>query len=260
MKLYAERRSRALRQVGWDVLTVGWIAAWVWLGLHVHSQVSGSQDGARNIERSGGDLARHLHNAAQILSHTPLIGGKVRKPIDKSADAATSLQHAGGQLADNLGKLGAAIGFEVALVPVLVAVFGWLFLRVGYARRAGRATVLARQPGGADLLALDALTRLPAGLLADVDPRPVEKWRAGDEETITALADTYLGHLGLKPTRPTAPDDPRTDRPTNAPDDPRTDRPTNAPDDPRTDRPTNAPTGSERSAKSAEISEPAGEM
>ena len=200
MKLYADQRPRALRQIGWDVLTVGWITTWVWLGLHVRSEVSGSQDGARRIQHSGGDLARHLHDAAQILSHTPLIGGKVRKPIDKSADAATSLQHAGGQLAGNLGKLGAAIGFEVALVPVLVAVFGWLFLRVGYARRAGRASALARRAGGADLLAMDALTRLPARLLVDIDPRPVEKWRAGDAATITALSEAYLDHLGLRAT------------------------------------------------------------
>ncbi|MFC6706761.1 hypothetical protein [Flexivirga alba] len=197
VKLYAARRSRAVRQVFYDLLTIAWVTTWVWLGIHVHQQVSGSQDGARNIERSGGDLARHLHDAAGVLSHTPLVGTKVRKPIDKSADAATTLQHAGGQLADNLGNLGAAIGFEVALVPVLLAVFGWLFLRIGYARRAGRATALRQQPGGADLLALDALTRLSATRLAEVGARPVQQWRDGDEETITALAESYLEHLGL---------------------------------------------------------------
>lgn len=194
MKLYAAQRSRAIRQVVYDVLTV----AWVWLGIQVHQQVSGSKDGARKIEKSGGDLARHLHSAADVLSHTPLVGGKVRKPIDKSADAATSLKHAGGELADNLGKLGAAIGFEVALVPVLVAVFGWLFLRIGYARRAGRADALRQQAGGADLLALDALGRLPAKKLATVAARPVQQWRDGDEETIAALAGAYLDHLGLR--------------------------------------------------------------
>ncbi|HWC22568.1 MAG TPA: hypothetical protein VG502_09740 [Flexivirga sp.] len=205
MKLYAARRSRATRQVVYDVLTVAWVTAWVRLGIHVHQQVAGSQDGARKIERSGGDLARHLHDAAGVLSHTPLVGSKVRKPIDKSADAATTLQHAGHELADNLGNLGAAIGFEVALVPVLVAVFGWLFLRIGYARRAGRADALRQQPGGADLLALDALTRLPARKLAAVGARPVQQWRDGDEETVAALAGAYLDHLGLR--EDTAPED-----------------------------------------------------
>lgn len=198
MKLYAAQRSRAIRQIVLDVLTVVWVTAWVWLGIHVHQQVSGSTDGARKIEKSGGDLARNLHNAADVLSHTPLVGGKVRKPLDKSAGAATSLQHAGGELADNLGKLGAAIGFEIALVPVLVAVFGWLFLRVGYARRAGRAEALRHQAGGADLLALDALTRLPAKRLAAVGARPAQQWRDGDEEAIAVLAGSYLAHLGLR--------------------------------------------------------------
>lgn len=205
MKLYAERRPRALRQVGYDVLTVAWVTAWVWLGVRVHDRVSGSEDGARKIEKSGGDLAQHLHDAAGILSHTPLVGDKVRKPIDKAAGAATSLQHAGGDLADNLSRLGAAIGFEIALVPVLVAVFGWLFLRVGYARRAGRAVALRGRPGGPDLLALDALSRLPATKLAAVDTNPVQGWRDGDEETIEALSTAYLDHLGLFSDRPSSP-------------------------------------------------------
>lgn len=199
MKLYAAQASRATRQVLYDVLTVAWLAAWVRLGIVVHQQVSGSEDGARRIETSGSSLARHLRDAAGILAHTPLVGGKVRKPLDKSADAATGLQHAGGELADNLGRLGAAIGFEVALVPVLVAIFGWLFLRIGYARRAGRAQALRSLPGGPDLLALDALSRLPARRLAAVSARPVAEWRAGDEDTITDLADAYLDHLGLHP-------------------------------------------------------------
>ena len=203
MKLYADRRSRALRQAGFDALTVAWVTVWVWLGLRVHAQVSGSEAGARKIEQSGGDLAGHLHDAARILAHTPLIGDKVRSPVRKAAGAATSLEHAGGELADNLGKLGAAIGFEVALVPVLVAIGGWLFLRVGYARRAGRARGLAHA-GSADLLALDALARLPVDRLTEIDPRAAVKWRAGDEATVTALAAAYLDQLGLRaPALPT---------------------------------------------------------
>lgn len=198
MKLYAARPSRAVRQVIYDLLTLVWVTAWVWLGIHVYRQVSGSTDGARKIETSGGQLARHLHDAAGVLAHTPLVGKKVRQPIDKSADAATSLQHAGGELADNLGNLGAAIGFEIALVPVLVAVLGWLFLRIGYAYRAGRANALRRLPGGQDMLALDALTRLPAKKLAAVSAQPVAQWRDGDSETITALAVGYVRSLGLR--------------------------------------------------------------
>lgn len=198
MKLYAENRSRAIRQAIFDLLTGCWLAAWVWLGLLVHGQVSGSEAGARKIETSGADLAKNLHDAAGVLAHTPLVGGKVRQPVDHAAGAATSLQHAGGQLADNLGNLGAAIGFEVALVPVLVGVFGWLFLRIGYARRAGRAAALACLPAGADLLALDALTRLPARRLAALDDEPVEHWRRGDEAAVAALADAYLDSLGLR--------------------------------------------------------------
>lgn len=199
MKLYADKGSRVIRQVTFDVLTACWLTSWVWLGLAVHHRVSGSETAARKIEKSGADLSKNLHDAAGVLSHTPIVGGKVRRPVDHAAGAATSLQHAGGQLADNLGNLGAAVGFEIALVPVLVGVFGWLFLRVGYARRAGRAAALAGLPGGADLLALDALTRLPARRLAALDEKPVEHWRAGDEEAVATLADAYLDSLGLRP-------------------------------------------------------------
>lgn len=197
MKLYAEARSRAIRQVIFDVITVAWIGGWTWLGLYVHQRVSASETGARKIERSGGSLAQSLHDAAVTLSHAPLVGGQVRKPLDNAAGAATNLQHAGRQLADNLGNLGAAVGFEIALVPVLVAVFGWLFLRIGYARRAGRAGALRSLPGGADLLALDGLTRLPASTVAELGPQPVEKWRSGDTQLVGDLAGRYLRSLGL---------------------------------------------------------------
>lgn len=203
MKLYAAQRSRAIRQAGYDVATVGWVAAWLWLGSHVHDQISGSEAGARKIETSGRGLARNLHDAAGVLSHTPMIGDNIRRPVDQAANASTTLQHAGGQLADNLGKLGVAIGFEIALVPVLVAVFGWLFVRIGYARRAGRAAALATLPGGADLLALDALTRLQPRTLAGIGADVVSGWRDGDEAVIEALAAAYLASLGLRPLPPT---------------------------------------------------------
>ncbi len=45
----------------------------------------GHHVGARKIEKSGGDLARHLHSAADVLSHTPLVGAKVRKPAQRRA-------------------------------------------------------------------------------------------------------------------------------------------------------------------------------
>lgn len=198
MKLYAAQASRAGRQAMYDALTLAWVSAWVWLGVQVHAQVSGSEDGARRIERNSGELARQLHDAADVLAHTPLIGAKVRRPVDKSGDAAAGLQHAGRQLADNLGKLGAAVGVEVALVPVLVAVAGWLVLRLGYARRAGRADALRRLPGGADLLALEALRRLPPARLASLADDPVHAWRTGEPEAITALAAAYLDSLGLR--------------------------------------------------------------
>lgn len=198
MKLYAEQRPRVIRQVMYDVATAAWLGIWIWLGFLVHQRVSGSGAGARRIARSGSSLAGNLHEAARTLSQVPLVGHKVRAPVDRAAKAATSLEHAGNQLADNLGKLGAAIGFEVALVPVLVGVFGWLFLRIGYARRAGRAVRLRAFGGGRDLLALDGLTRLPADRLSACGDSVVANWRSADPETVTELADAYLASLGLR--------------------------------------------------------------
>jgi hypothetical protein len=197
VKLYAEQRPRVIRQVTFDAVTAAWLAAWIWLGFLVHQRVSASGDGARRIGSSGSSLARNLHDAARALSQVPLVGGKVRAPVDRAAKAATSLEHAGDQLAGNLGKLGAAIGFEVALVPVLVGVFGWLVLRIGYARRAGRAVNLREFAGGRDLLALAGLTRLPATTLAACGDSVVMSWRAADRTTVTVLADAYLDSLGL---------------------------------------------------------------
>ncbi|WP_265446337.1 hypothetical protein [Flexivirga meconopsidis] len=199
MKWYADAGRRRCRQIGFDLLTLCWLAGWLWLGVLAHRQVAASAAGARKVERGGEQISTHLHDAAGVLAKAPVIGGRVRKPVDQAADAGTQLQHAGQQLADNLGRVGAAIGFEVALVPVLVAIVGWAVLRVGYARRAGRSIALLRLPGGRDVVALDALGRLSARAIAAAGPDVAAGWRAGDPQITDALVRNYLRSLGLRP-------------------------------------------------------------
>ena len=63
----------------------------------------------------------------------------------------------------------------------------WVVPRLVRAARAGHATAVLTRPGGADLLALRALTdrRMPSVLAAD--PDAVAGWRRGDPDTIRAL-------------------------------------------------------------------------
>ncbi|NNG40826.1 hypothetical protein HJ588_16320 [Flexivirga sp. ID2601S] len=199
MKWYADAGLRRCRQLGFDLLTIGWVATWVWLGALAHRQIGASASGARKVEGGGRQISTHLHEAAGILAKAPVVGGRVRRPVDQAADAGTQLQHAGQQLADNLGRVGAAIGVEIALVPVLVAIVGWAVVRVGYARRAGRSIALLRLPGGRDVVALDALGRLPSGALAAIGPDLAAGRRAGNPEVTDALVRNYLRSLGLRP-------------------------------------------------------------
>ncbi|MGR0317913.1 hypothetical protein [Agromyces sp. ZXT2-3] len=65
--------------------------------------------------------------------------------------------------------------------------------------RAGRTTAVLARPGGADLLALRALTgRSLVGVLAADPDAAVTGWREGDPDTIRALAALEAGAVGVR--------------------------------------------------------------
>ncbi|MCX4625400.1 hypothetical protein [Streptomyces sp. NBC_01443] len=184
MRLYAQTPARRNRQVLADLIAAVLVAAAVWFALAVHETIMLLAEPGRKVESSGDSLATELGNAGDAASNVPLVGDLLKKP----------LQHTVSQVAD-------LTALALIVIPVAFVLLLWLPPRLRWIRRSATLRRLLDAPGGADLLALRALTgplsdlealAAPPGGLADA-------WRRGDQQVIADLSGVALRRAGLRP-------------------------------------------------------------
>lgn len=131
----------------------------------------------------------------------PFVGDLLKKPLQSAADASTGIADAGQSMQDAVGQLATLTTLALIVLPVAVVLLLWLPARLRWIRRGATLRRLFDAPGGADLLALRALTG-PLGDLAAL-PTPAgglaDAWRRGDEHVIGELAEVALRRAGLRP-------------------------------------------------------------
>lgn len=201
MRLYAQTPARRNRQVMADLIAVLLIAATVTFALTVRGAIMQLAEPGRKVESSGESLANALTEAGDTASGVPLVGDLLRKPFRSAADAGTGLADAGQSLQDVVSQVATLATLALIIFPVAFILLLWLPLRVRWIRHSATIRDLLDAPGGADLLALRALTGpprtlstipAPAGGLADA-------WRRGDRQVIADLSEIALRRAGLKP-------------------------------------------------------------
>ncbi|MFJ7587645.1 hypothetical protein ACIQZO_09695 [Streptomyces sp. NPDC097617] len=201
MRLYAQTPARRNRQVLADLIAVALVAAAVWFALAVHDAIMMLAEPGRRVESSGDSLATELGNAGEAASNVPFVGDLLQKPLRSAADASTGIADAGQSMQDAVGQVATLTTVALIVVPVAVVLLLWLPARLRWIRRSMTVRRLFDAPGGADLLALRALTGplsdlaalpTPAGGLADA-------WRRGDQEVIGELSRVALRRAGLRP-------------------------------------------------------------
>lgn len=201
MRLYAQIPARRNRQVLGDLIAVALIAGAVWLALAVHGAVMMLAEPGRKVESSGDGLATELGKAGDAAADVPLVGGLLKKPLRSAAEASTGFADAGQSLQDAVGQLATLTALALLVPPVVFVLLLWLPPRLRWIRRSATTRRLLAAPGGADLLALRALTG-PLGDLAAV-PAPADglagAWRRGDEQVIADLSEVALRRAGLRP-------------------------------------------------------------
>ncbi|MFE3939875.1 hypothetical protein ACFXPJ_40565, partial [Streptomyces goshikiensis] len=118
-----------------------------------------------------------------------------------AAPPGTGIADAGQSLQDAVSQLATLVTLALIVVPVVFVLLLWLPLRLRWIRRSATVRRLLDAPGGADLLALRALTG-PPGELSTV-PAPqgglADAWRRGDRQVIAALSEITLRRAGLRP-------------------------------------------------------------
>jgi hypothetical protein len=199
MKFYSDLPARRARQVLGDALVGLWVLVCVLLGRSVHDVLASAAEPLRSAAEVGRSIEDGMGDAGRGAGQVPLVGEQLSRPFAEVAAAGGRLGDAGADGADRVEVIAVLLGVLVALLLALLVLLPWLLLRLRYAARAGAVRRLRDSAGGADLLALRALTHRPPGTLLTVGPDAAGAWRAGDPRTTAALAALELKHWGVGP-------------------------------------------------------------
>ncbi|MFJ9817774.1 hypothetical protein ACIRU3_21420 [Streptomyces sp. NPDC101151] len=201
MRLYAQTPARRSRQVLADLIAVALIAATVKFALTVHDAIMRLAEPGRQAQSAGDNLADGLADAADAASNVPLIGGALKKPLQSAAGAGTGLSDAGQSLQHIVGQVADLTTLALIVLPVAFVLVLWLPPRLLWIRRSTTTRRLLDNPGGADLLALRALTGPQRDLAALPTPPGglADAWRRGDPDVISELSGVALRRAGLRP-------------------------------------------------------------
>ncbi|MFJ1865906.1 hypothetical protein ACIOD1_14860 [Streptomyces sp. NPDC088097] len=201
MRAYAQTPARRNRQVLADLIAVALIAAAVAFALAVHEVIMRLAEPGRTVQNAGDHLATSLDDAGDAASKVPLVGDFLKKPLHSAADAGGGLSDAGRSLQDTVGQVADLTALALIVIPVVCVLLLWLPPRLLWIRRSATTRRLFGAPGGADLLALRALTGPPRDLV-DISTPPeglADAWRHGDRQVITELSELALKQAGLRP-------------------------------------------------------------
>lgn len=198
MQWYAETPVRRSRQVVGDLLVLGWVIVWVLIGRWTFGLVSLLAAPADPLRSAGTTVQGRFDEVADRIGEVPLVGDRLTGPFTGAADAGGSLVQAGDSLDNAVNRVAWLLAVLVAAVPIVLVAGAYLALRVTYLRRATAIARLRQAPGTVELLALRALVTQAPATLARVHPDPLEQWRAGDPDTVAALAGLELRRLGLR--------------------------------------------------------------
>lgn len=198
MKLYSDFGPRRTRQIVADVIALGLIAGWVWLGVTVYSLIGSLAVYGVQMENAGAGFRETMTQVGESLGAVPLIGGGIRVPFDGASQAGGALEAAGQSQQEAINQLATVLGIGIAALPVLMILLLWLLPRLKFVRRARRAQKLVAGGAGIDLLALRALANQDMRTLAAVDADAMAAWRRGDDLVMRKLAALELRESGIR--------------------------------------------------------------
>jgi hypothetical protein len=196
MRIYAEQRGRAARQVLADVLVVMWVVLVVEVARAAFTLVARLQGPGHGISGAGEAIRGAFMDAARSAAKVPGVGGGLTSAFGTGASAGESLASSGRAFSDTVSTLAVGTAVAIVLIGALPMVLVWLTLRVRWMVAARSA--LADRTVDIDLLALRALTRRPVRRLLSICPDPAGAWRRDDQVALRRLAALELQMLGLR--------------------------------------------------------------
>ncbi|MGR0219284.1 hypothetical protein [Agromyces sp. ZXT2-6] len=204
MRLYSDFGGRRAAQVVGDLLALGLVVLSVWVAVLFHGSVTGFAVLGRRLEEAGTGFRGSMTDIGNTLGDVPLIGPGIAEPFDGASAAGATLESVGRGQQDLVGWIAAFAAIGIAALPIAAVLLLWVAPRLVRAARAGRTTVALTRAGGADLLALRALTDRNLLSVLAAAPDAVDGWRRNDPETIRSLAALEARAVGVRMPGPPA--------------------------------------------------------
>jgi hypothetical protein len=196
MRIYAEQRGRAARQVVADVLMVIWVVLVVEIARAAFTLIARLQGPGHGLKSAGAVIHDAFQDAARSAVKAPIIGDDLARALNTGARAGDSLTSSGWALSETVSTLAVGTAVAIVLLGALPPVLVWLTLRIRWITAARSA--LAVRAIDIDLLALRALTRRPMQQLLNICPDPAAAWRRDDRAALRKFAALELRKLGLR--------------------------------------------------------------
>ncbi|MBV9141121.1 MAG: hypothetical protein JO115_09410 [Pseudonocardiales bacterium] len=196
MRIYAEQRGRAARQVLADVLVLMWVVLVVEMARVAFTLIARLHTPGQRLSGAGQAIHDAFVDAVRSAAKSPVLGGGLARAFDTGARAGNSLTSSGQALSDTVSTLALGTAVAIVVIGVLPPVLVWLTLRIRWITAARSA--LAVRAVDIDLLALRALTRRPMRRLLTICPDPAAAWRRDDRTALRKLAALELRMLGLR--------------------------------------------------------------
>jgi hypothetical protein len=193
MKLYAEVRRYRIRQILNDILMALWVIVWVRIGFIVHDLVSKLAGPGRSVEEAGTRFSDGVSNVSGNISDVPLVGDELASAFNRLGGAGDFLSDAGQQQQDVVASLALWLGVLLALIPIVLVIGPWLFMRIRWIAEASAASRIRLDAEDLHLFALRAIARRTLNELRAATPDPARAYATGDYEPLAALELDALG-------------------------------------------------------------------
>jgi hypothetical protein len=170
-----------------DVALVGWLVAWVVLGVQVGREVRGLTELSDTVVLAGGAIEQ-TGDLLEQLGRVPFLGQPVGDLADRIRETGRSAQQSAGATRGDVEDLSVLLALSIALIPTIPLAAIWLALRLRWRREriAVRRALAAGVPEVNVLLAERARQTLPLDTVLAL----------GDDEQ--ALVAAELERLGLR--------------------------------------------------------------
>jgi hypothetical protein len=170
-----------------DVALVGWLAAWIVIGVQIGREVRGLSDLSDTVVLAGSAIEQTGDLLDQV-GRIPILGHPVGDLADSIRETGRSAQRNAAASRGSINDLSVLLAVSIGLIPTIPLAAIWLGFRLGWRRErvAVRRALAAGVPGVDRLLAERARHALPLDTVLEL----------GDDEQ--ALAAAELERLGLK--------------------------------------------------------------